>query len=88
MKFYKYGTQVFYKQLMDILYVNAEGILQKTSLFKNRRTQEKTRSSWSSLRSKRFLASSSRKLRREQKKRNDGGGGGEWRNFFFFLLSL
>ena len=23
-KFYKYGTQVFYKQLMDILYVNAE----------------------------------------------------------------
>lgn len=24
MKFYKYGTHVFYKQLMDILYVNAE----------------------------------------------------------------
>ena len=45
MKFYKYGTQVFYKQLMDILYVNAEEILQKTSLFKSGWTQEKTRSS-------------------------------------------
>ena len=44
---YEYGTQVFYKQLMDILYVNAEEILQKTSLFKIGRTQEKTRSSWS-----------------------------------------
>ena len=32
---------------MDILYVNAEEILQKTSLFKIGRTQEKTHSSWS-----------------------------------------
>lgn len=28
-KFYKYGTQVFYKQLMDILYVNAEEFCRK-----------------------------------------------------------
>ena len=34
----------------------------------------------SSLRSKRFLASSSRKLGQEQKRRNYGGGGGELRN--------
>ena len=50
--------------------------------------RKKTRSSWSSLRSKRFLASSSWKLGREQKKKEWRGGGGEWRNLFFFLLSL
>lgn len=46
-EFYKYGSQGFYKQLMDILYVNDEEILLKTSLFNSGRRQEKTLSSWS-----------------------------------------
>lgn len=48
MKFYKYGTQVFYKQLMDILYVNARELCRNFPFQEwtdTGNSEEKTRSS-------------------------------------------